>query len=281
MIIQKGFLAYEVNDKKEKKLPNIKVEDKINIEFKALEKHTEPPQKLTVSALNNYLKNPSSSSGDDEEIDYKKLFEGVEIGTEATRTGIIENCKLCGYISEKNTVLSIEPLGIQLIELLNKLNINLYAEKTVEFSKALKKVYRNEITIQETINLIADELKGIITGSEKIEVEKIKSEKQEKEVLGKCPRCGKNVYESEKSFYCEGVRDESKCTFSIFKDDKFFKDKGKKITKSMVKNWLNGKAVKVKGLKKKDGTGTYDANISMIEKEFNGKKYVNFNMNFN
>ena len=119
MIIQKGFLAYEVNDKKEKMLPNIKVEDKINIEFKALEKHTEPPQKLTVSALNNYLKNPSSSSGDDEEIDYKKLFEGVEIGTEATRTGIIENCKLCGYISEKNTVLSIEPLGIQLIELLN------------------------------------------------------------------------------------------------------------------------------------------------------------------
>lgn len=49
----------------------------------------------------------------------------------------------------------------------------------------------------------------------------------------------------------------------------------------MVKNWLNGKAVKVKGLKKKDGTDTYDANISMIEKEFNGKKYVNFNMNFN
>lgn len=281
MIIQKGFLAYEGGDKKDNTLPNVKVGDKVNIDFKALEKHTEPPQKLTISALNNYLKNPSGSSeGEDDEIDYKKLFEGIEIGTEATRTGIIENCKICGYISEKNTILSIEPLGIKLINLLDQLNINLYAEKTVEFSKALKKVYKDEITIQETINLIIDELKDIVNKSESIEVEKIQSEKQEREVIGKCPRCGCNIYEGDKIFYCEGFKNNPKCEFVIFKEDKFFKDKGKKITKTMAKAFLQGKATKVKGLKKKNGNGMYDANVTMIEKEFNGKKYVNFNMTF-
>lgn len=279
MIIQKGFFAYEGEEKKNTTLPELKEGDVVNINFKVIEKETKAPSKLNISTLNNYLKNPFSKS-DEEETNYEELFAGVEIGTEATRTGIIENCKKCGYISEKNTILSIEPLGIKLIELLNKLNINLYAEKTVEFSQALKKVYKNEMTINETIELIIDELKDIVSKSDQIEVEKIQGEKKEKEILGKCPRCGLNVYESEKSYYCEGFRNEPKCTFSVFKNDKFFKDKGKKVTKSMIKGWLNGKAVKVKGLKKKDGTGTYDANISMIEKEFNGKKYVNFNMNF-
>jgi len=49
----------------------------------------------------------------------------------------------------------------------------------------------------------------------------------------------------------------------------------------MVKGFLSGKSVKVKGLKKKDGSGKYDANINIIEKEFKGKQYVNFNMSFN
>lgn len=280
VILQKGFLNYEGEEKKDKQLPNLKVGDNVEIDFKAIEKQTAPPNKLTVPVLNNYLKNPSSGEDDTEEIDYKKLFEGIEIGTEATRTGIIENCKICGYISEKNTILSVEPLGIKIINLLDQLNINLYAEKTVEFSKALKKVYKKEMTIQETVNLIADELKDIINKSAEIEVEKIQGEKKEKEIIGKCPRCGCNIYEGDKIFYCEGFKNNPKCEFVIFKEDKFFKDKGKKITKTMAKAFLQGKATKVKGLKKKDGNGTYDANVTMIEKEFNGKKYVNFNMTF-
>ena len=71
------------------------------------------------------------------------------------------------------------------------------------------------------------------------------------------------------------------CDFAIWKTDKFFIDKDKVLTKTMVKGFLSGKSVKVKGLKKKDGSGTYDANINIIEKEFKGKKYVNFNMSFN
>ena len=44
----------------------------------------------------------------------------------------------------------------------------------------------------------------------------------------------------------------------------------------MAKSFLQGKSVKVKGLKKKDGQGTYDANISMDDTG----TYVNFKMKF-
>ncbi len=58
-----------------------------------------------------------------EDEEYKAIFEGVEIGTNATRTGIIENAININYISRKNSNLSLEPLGEKLIEVLNTLSI--------------------------------------------------------------------------------------------------------------------------------------------------------------
>ncbi|MPU17876.1 DNA topoisomerase III, partial [Acinetobacter baumannii] len=278
VIKQEGFLKYEPMSKSkndnEVTLPKLAVGDKVNIDFKAIAKKTKSPSKLTTEMLSNYLKNPYKNElSENEDDDYKAILEGVEIGTEATRTGIIENAKKYSYISENKSTLSIEPLGIKLIETLNKLNINLYKDKTIELSKSLKKVYKNEIEISKAVEMAAIELKEIISNGKNIEIEKVKVEK---EVIGKCPRCGKNIYESDKSFYCEGFKDDPKCGFSIWKENKFFKDKGKKVTKSMAKSFLQGKSVKVKGLKKKDGSGTYDANISIDDTG----KYVNFKMSF-
>ena len=67
------------------------------------------------------------------------MLEGVEIGTEATRTPTIEKCKVEGYFSQSKGSFSIEEKGIYLIETLNKLEIDLYAARTMVFSKALKK----------------------------------------------------------------------------------------------------------------------------------------------
>lgn len=106
---------------------------------------------------------------------------------------------------------------------------------------------------------------------------KIKRLKVKKDIIGKCPNYGKNVYESEKSFYCEGFKNEPKCTFSIFKNNKFFTDKGKKVTKTIAKSLLSKSKASVKGLKKKDGLGTYDATIVMSL----NRDYVNFKLEFN
>ena len=121
------------------------------------------------------------------------------------------------------------------------------------------------------------DLSRMINNAKQIEVEKIETPKIEKEVIGKCPKCGKNVYESEKSFYCEGFKEEPKCNFTLWKNNKFFEDKGKKITKTIAKSLLSKEKANVKGFKKNDGAGTYDATVVM---SLNGD-YVNFKLEFN
>ncbi|NGT46628.1 type I topoisomease [Clostridium perfringens] len=275
VIVQKGFLEYEPMKKEEDTLPNLNIGDKVNTDFKAVEKVTKAPAKMTTEMLSNYLKNPFKNEfTDDEEEDYKAILEGLEIGTEATRTGIIENAKKYEYISENKSVLSIEPKGIKLIEILDKLNIDLYKEKTVEFSKILKKVYKDEIKIEAAIEIFSNELREIFNNSKDTFIEKVEIER---EVIGKCPRCGKNIYEGKNNFYCEGYKDNPKCQFTMWKEDKFFKDKGKKLSKAGAKSLLAGKKVKMTGLKKKDGIGTYDAYVVLNDTG----KYVNFKLDFN
>lgn len=63
----------------------------------------------------------------------------------------------------------------------------------------------------------------------------------------------------------------------MWKEDKFFKDKGKKLSKAGAKSLLAGKKIKMTGLKKKDGTGTYDAYVVLNDTG----KYVNFKIDFN
>lgn len=41
-----------------------------------------------------------------------------------------------------------------------------------------------------------------------------------KNIIGKCPRCVKTIYEVAKSFYCSGYKDTPKCEFALGKGKK-------------------------------------------------------------
>ncbi|RGX06272.1 DNA topoisomerase [Paraclostridium sordellii] len=271
-IKQLGFLAYE-NDLKEKTIPNFSIGEEIRPNIELLEKFTQPPKHITLDELNNYLKNPFKKDCMSEDEEYKQMLDGVEIGTVATRGAIIERAKKLKYIIEKNNTFYIDEKGNQLMKALSELNIDMFKDKTVELSKILKKVYKQELSKEEAMNIYSKDLSNTVESAKMINVQKVEVKKVEKEILGKCPKCGKNVYESEKLFYCEDFKN---CTFRIFKNNKFFEDKGKKVTKSMVKSLLSTKSAKVKGFKKKDGSGKYDATVNM---SLNGD-YVNFNLSF-
>lgn len=60
----------------------------------------------------------------------------------------------------------------------------------------------------------------------------------EKKAVGKCPRCGKNIYEGKSNFYCESGRDG--CGFTLWKEDKF---NGVTISEANVVDLLNGKTI--------------------------------------
>lgn len=268
-----GYLAYE-NDLKEKTIPIFSIGEEFKPNIELVEKFTQPPKHITLTELNNYLKNPFRKECMSEDEEYKQMLDGVEIGTVATRATIIEKAIKLKYIREEKGTFYIDTLGVNLISTLNKLQIDLYKNKTVELSKTLKQVYRNELSLEKALEIFGNDLDKVTKKAKQIEVDKIESEKNKKEVIGKCPKCGKNVYESEKLFYCEDFKN---CTFKIFKNNKFFNDKGKKITKTIVKSLLLKGNVNVKGFKKKDGSSTYDATVVM---SLNGD-YVNFKLEFN
>lgn len=245
---QEGFLKYEPQ-KIENNLPKFKEGDTFKIDFKPVKKKTSPPKAVTEEELANYLKNPFRTEKTTEDEEYKAIFEGVEIGTEATRTGIIENAKHNNYISQKGSNFSLEPLGEKLIEILDKLNINLYKDKTVEFSKILKKVYRGETKIDNLIEMTKKELEEIIKTD--AEIEKINKEDL-KEDLGECPLCkvGKiremKTKEGNKIFYnCSN----KECKFFMWEDTKYYQSPIK-VTKAKLKSLLAGKKVAFKLISK-------------------------------
>ncbi len=263
VIEQFGFYKIEPTPKSDKgdddqNLPKLNIGDKVNINFKPVSKQTKPPAKLNVETLSNFLKNPfKNDDKENEEEEYKAMLEGVEIGTEATRTSIIENAKNNKYISEKDTVFSIEPLGIYLIETLEKLKIDLYKEKTVVFSKQLKSIYNNSSTTQDVVSMVAGELKNIISNNQDTTIAQFV---QESEALGSCPLCKKPIYENAKSYSCSGYKEG--CKFGLWKEDKFFASLGKNLTKANALALLKSKKCLLKGCKSKKGT-SYDVYVTM------------------
>ena len=263
-IKQEGFLKYE-NQKIDNKLPYFEINQKIDVDFKVVDKLTVSPKKVTEENLSNYLKNPfrkeKNQENEDDTQEYREIMKGIEIGTEATRTGIIENAKKYGYITSEKQNFSITEKGIKLIELLDLLHINLYVEKTVEFSMLQKDIYNNRKNINDIIEKTKSELQNII--NQDIEVKKLE---KEMEVIGKCPKCNSNIYENSKSYYCSNYK--NGCKTSLWKEANYFGQKIK-ISKDNAKKLLSGEQVVFK-IKSKSGK-EYNAHFGI---EINGD-YLN------
>jgi DNA topoisomerase-3 len=97
--------------------------------------------------------------------------------------------------------------------------------------------------------------------------------KVEKEVVGRCPRCGKNVYEGKLNYYCESGQE---CNFCLWKEDNFFKSKKKTLTKTTAKEILNKGRAKVADLFSEKTGKTYDAYVSIDDTG----TYINYKMEF-
>ena len=218
VIRERGWTKYDDYTAKDKILPKLEVGESVNINFMPEEKQTTPPKHYTIETLNNYLKNPFKAdkakakeleeSGEvDDAEDYKAIFEGLELGTEATRTGIIDNAKKSGYIDLKKDVYTILDGGIYLVEAIERLGINMDKYKTSEMGKALKKVFRGEISVDESVKMAEREISDIFkTGGSAALPSPVNTGKLG-EIAGKCPLCGKNVIRGNKSYGCIGYKD--------------------------------------------------------------------------
>ncbi len=273
-VLEKGWTKYDDSTQKDKLLPSLQKGDIVNINFAPVEKETTPPKHYTIETLNNYLKNPfreeknaiDDSMGADDAEEYRAMLEGVELGTEATRTGIIDNARKSGYIQLKKDVYSIMPDGIYMIESLMHLGIEMDKYKTCEMGKALKQVYRNTMTVSESVGLA------------KTEVAKYFGEKQETALeddtdtgffgdeVGVCPLCSRTVKRGKFSYGCVGYKEG--CNFRINAIIC-----GRAVSVSNVKMMLeSGKSSKIRGFISKKGT-PFDAYLKIED----GKCVFDFN----
>ena len=91
-----------------------------------------------------------------------------------------------------------------------------------------------------------------------------------REVVGKCPRCGGEVAETQKGFFCQ----DNSCKFAIWKNSKWWAAKKQQPTKAIVAALLKDGRAHVTGLYSEKTGKTYDAAVVL---EDTGQ-YVNFNM---
>ena len=230
VMLEKGWTKYDDYTQKDKVLPALSKGDIVNINFKPVEKETTPPKHYTVETLNNYLKNPFKEDkkvaketvegdlgidiGDDNE-DYKAIFEGLELGTEATRTGIIDNARKSGYIDLKKDTYTILPGGEFLIESLMQMNINMDKYKTSQLGQALKKVYRGTMEIAESVQLAENEIADVFAKKEETNLSIDSETGFFGDVVAKCPLCGKDVKRFRTFYGCTGYKDGCKFLVGI------------------------------------------------------------------
>ena len=276
IVLEPGWTKFDRYTSKDKILPNLSKGDKVNINFVPKEKETTPPKHYTTETLNNYLMNPFRKEKQEmeelaegeiftlngEEIDdtedYKAMFTGLELGTDATRTPIITNAINSQYISLKNDVYNILPTGEYLINTLMQLGIQMDKYKTCDLGIALKQVFHNEISINDSIQIAENEIMKVFNKNKK-------DEKENKDTgffgdnIGICPKCGKNVLKGRYSYNCEDYKN---CNFKIN-----FGICGRVISKSEANELMtNKKTDKLSGFISKAGK-TFDASLA-LDSEF-------------
>ena len=195
---------------------------------------TQPPKHFTDASLLSVMNNIDNRIGDSE---LKAAVAGKGIGTEATRADIIEQLVNTNYIERKGKQIIATDFGRKFIESLPPEVYSL--ERTAEWEQRFKDMR----SIDDTNNFLK-EIKDFINSVISLEKGRQRTpaagERTDTRVkIGSCPRCGKNVYEGKKSFYCESGK--GGCGFTIWKEDRFNKFT---VTEANVRDLLEGKNIR-------------------------------------
>lgn len=184
------------------------------------------------------------------------------LGTPATRAGIIEKLIATGFVERKKAKKAVNLIpantGVSLITVLpEQLQSPLL---TAEWENKLKMVEHGELdadAFMAEISLMVNELVktySVIKGAEVLFP-------SGRDVVGKCPRCGGDVTESKKGFFCEG----NDCRFGLWRDNKFLTGKKITLTKKMAATLLKSGRIPVKGIFSEKTGKSYDATLVMVD----------------
>jgi len=269
----------EIDNKKENDLSKIPAgEYQIEVSqsnFFIEEKETVAKKPYTeatlIKDLNNiakYVKDPEIRELLKSKDKDKKDVNG-SIGTTATIPGILEGLIEKGFLTRKEEKIVSTELAKEYLKILPESLKT--PDVTALWWSIQEKIARGEAKVEDLTLSVLEDVKSIINSEHKTISSEFSRQKQEKEVIGKCPKCGNPIYEGEKNFYCSGYK--AGCDFKLWKKIKVFNQKEVTITKQDAKTLLNKGKILITGLTNKAGK-KYKANFKL---EVNDK-YVNLSL---
>jgi len=266
----------EIEENNLSKIPGGEYQIKINnSNFFIEEKETTAKKPYTeatlIKDLNNiakYVKDPEIRELLKSKDKDKKDVNG-SIGTTATIPGILEGLIEKGFLTRKEEKIVSTELAQEYLKILPESLKT--PDSTALWWSIQEKIAIGEAKLEDLTLSVLEDVKTIINSEHKTISSEFSTVKQEKEVIGVCPKCGKLIYEGEKNFYCNGYK--SGCDFKLWKKIKIFNQKEVKITKQDAKTLLNKGTILITGLTNKAGK-KYKANFKL---EINDK-YVNLSL---
>ena len=231
---------------------------------------TAPPARFTEDTLLAAMEHASAE-------DFAKLedVERVGLGTPATRVWMIERLVRSGFAERQKKRLVPTQKGMELIRVMpDQLKS---AKLTAQWEEKLGEVERGQLAPAEFMAGIREMLAGLVKAYAGTQAASSVLSGTGRTIVGVCPRCGKNVVEGKKSFFCEGYHDTPSCGFAMWKNDRFFTGKRKELTKKIAAVLLKNGRVKVTGLFSEKKGVLYDATIILDD---DGGKYVHYKLEF-
>ena len=264
-LIKRGYLdVYRQEDDEDElksagSLENIRSGDVIPAAFSVKTSTTQPPKRYTSGSMILAMENAGKLIEDEE---LREQIKGSGIGTSATRAETIKKLVSNGYIKleKKTQILSPTEIGFAICDIVQEnVPTMLSPRMTASWEKGLAQIEEGTISAEKyrtTLeNFVRDAVNAIKekTGSDRPQ--------RTREIVGKCPVCGSDLYKTDSGYLCSKYNSKSKtgCKFGFG-----FSIAGRQMSDDEISLLLAGKSTGVlSGFQGKKGP--FDAKLVVSE----------------
>ena len=225
--------------------------------------YTSPPKPFNEDTLLAAMETAGNKEFDSE-------TEKKGLGTPATRASIIEKLVSSGYAQRKGKQILPSTEGKELVKVMPEYLKS--AVMTAEWENQLLMMEKGQITDTQFMGEITSLVRKILEVCREIPEEERRRFQMEREVIGKCPVCGCDVFEGKQNFYCSNRQ----CDFSLWKENRFLGSMEKNLDKKMARELLDKACTHVKGLYSKKKDMKFDADLLLTLEDGKPRFHLEF-----
>ena len=225
--------------------------------------YTSPPKPFNEDTLLAAMETAGNKEFDSE-------TEKKGLGTPATRASIIEKLVSSGYAQRKGKQILPSTEGKELVKVMPEYLKS--AVMTAEWENQLLLMEKGEITDTQFMGEITSLVRKILEVCREIPEEERRRFQMEREVIGKCPVCGCDVFEGKQNFYCSNRQ----CDFALWKENRFLGNMEKNLDKKMARELFDKACTHVKGLYSKKKDMKFDADLLLTLEDGKPRFHLEF-----